>query len=379
MAGSVLAAGTALLTVLIVYLARRYNIGGDSIEGVQRAHSHWAPRLGGVPIFIAFMAWLAYDREPGAYETKLWLLCLLPAFSAGLAEDLTRKVGPWPRLLLTMVGACLAWFYLDVRVDRLGPGFLDNLLHALPLLSFAVTLLFVGGAAHAINIIDGYNGLASSYAMVVLTAVLVMALRVHDALVVSLAMAALAATFGFFLLNFPYGRIFLGDSGSYFLGTVIAFLLVTLTSRHADISPMFAAVLLVYPVWETLFSMYRRRVLRGEPSMAPDAAHLHSLLHKRLVRSNFAEHDERARLWMNSLTTVYALAMPALCAIAALLLWRSSLGLLAVFLAFIGGYMGLYQSLVRFRTPRRLSVRRNWGVGSGSSDMPALEEAESLK
>lgn len=367
------AAFSVVLTALTIYLARRFNIGVDSSPGVQRAHRHWAPRLGGVPIFIGLATWICL--RPELPTALVWLMCLAPAFAAGLAEDLTQKVGPWPRLLLTMTGAALAWFYLDVRVERLGPGVIDALLASSPVLSLGITLLFVSGASHALNIIDGYNGLASSYAMAVLVAVLIVALRVNDAQIIAVASGTLAATYGFFMLNFPYGRIFLGDGGSYLLGTVIAFLLVLLVSRHPEVSPMFAAVLLVYPVWETLFSIYRRRA-RGQSSMRPDAAHLHSLVHKRLVRSNHGEHEHRARVLMNSATTLYALALTALTATAAMLFWQDSITLLAVFFGFIGVYLSLYRSLVRFTSPRRLSVRGTWSGGSGGSDeVPELYES----
>lgn len=347
----------------VIALAKRYKLGADSTPGVQRFHTHWVPRLGGVPIFLALAVWILFMQQglsPDQHGAWLWIACLAPAFAAGLLEDLTAKVGSWPRLLATMAGAALAWWQIDVQIVRLGPNFLDGWLVASPLLSLAVTMLFVGGGAHALNIIDGYNGLASSYALVVLFAILVVAGRVQDMELMYLSAGAIVATLGFFVINFPHGRMFLGDSGAYLLGTVIGFLLAVLVSRHPQVSPMFAAVLLVYPVWETLFSMYRKKFLRGQSPMQPDGIHLHMLLYKRLVRTNQGRPSGHTKVMMNSATTLYSLSMSVGTAVLAMALWTSSLALLGVFMAFIVGYVWLYFSLVRFRAHRQLSMRAVW-------------------
>jgi len=355
-----------VLGLAVIYGARRFNLGADSHQGVQRFHTHWVPRLGGVPIFLSLALWILLvveEIQPDFQRSLLWVLCLTPAFAIGLAEDLTEKVGSWPRLITTMGGAALAWWLLDAQVVRLGLSPLDAWLAATPIASLLVTMLFVGGAAHSVNIIDGYNGLASSYALVVLFAILIVAGQVQDIRLVYTAAGAIAATLGFFVLNFPSGRLFLGDSGAYLLGTVLAFLLTLLVYRNPEVSPMFAAVLLVYPVWETLFSIYRKKFLRGTSPMQPDGVHLHMLLYKRLVRTNVDVGSGKRKIYMNSATTLYTLGLSTLMAVVGLSLWENTFALLCAFWLFIGGYLMLYFSLVRFRTPRQLSLRAAWLSG----------------
>jgi UDP-N-acetylmuramyl pentapeptide phosphotransferase/UDP-N-acetylglucosamine-1-phosphate transferase len=352
-----------VLGLAVIAVARNLDIGADSHHGIQRSHAHWVPRLGGIPIFISLSLWILLvvdEIQPDFQRSLLWVACLTPAFALGLMEDLTQRIGAWPRLLTTMFGAGLAWWLLNIQVVRLGLPVLDNWLMATPLLSLAITMLFVGGAAHAINIIDGYNGLASSYAITTMFAILVVAGQVHDIKLLYTAAGAITATLGFFVLNFPGGRLFLGDSGAYLLGTVISFMLTLLVYRNPDVSPMFAAVLLVYPVWELLFSSYRRRVLRGAPAMQADASHLHTLIYKRLVRSHLARPQGRRRIMMNSATTLYTLPLTAGTAALAMAFWDNTVALCCVFALFIAGYLGLYFSLVRFRAPRRLSMRATW-------------------
>jgi UDP-GlcNAc:undecaprenyl-phosphate/decaprenyl-phosphate GlcNAc-1-phosphate transferase len=352
-----------VLGLAVIAAARKLNLGADNHGGVQRFHTHWVPRLGGVPIFVTLALWILLvvdEIQPDFRRTLLWVLCLTPAFAVGLLEDLTQKVGSWPRLLTTMAGAGLAWWLLNAQIVRLGLPALDAWLAATPVASLLVTMLFVGGAAHSVNIIDGYNGLASSYALVVLLAVLVVAGQVGDIKLMYTAVGAIAATLGFFVLNFPGGRMFLGDSGAYLLGTVLAFLLTILVYRNPQVSPMFAAALLVYPVWETLFSMYRKKILRGTSPMQPDGLHLHMLLYKRLVRTNVSVTGGRRGIQMNSATTLYALSLSATTGVLAISLWQNTVALFAVFCGFIIGYLMLYSALVRFRTPAQLSLRASW-------------------
>lgn len=370
----VLFGSSLVLVAVTIVAAARSGLSQVRRDGPQQFHEHPVSRLGGVPIAIGLGIWITTDglQEPPTSAGVLLIAALLPAFFAGLAEDVTHRVGAGARLLLTMIGAGFAWTVLDLQVTRLGPDAIDAALGALPLLSLLVTLLFVGGAAHALNIVDGYNGLAASYVLLVLGAILMVALRVGDAQVATLAAGTMAATAAFLVFNFPYGKIFLGDGGSYLLGTVLGFLLVMLVHRNPEVSPWFAALLLVYPVWETLFSMYRKIVLRGQSAMQPDGVHLHMLVYKRLVRSN-GVRGERQRRLMNSTTSLYFAAANFAVAAFAVAFWNSTVTLALAFLAAVATYIATYAALVRFRA-RRLAVRRVWTHRPEDLDVEAAYE-----
>lgn len=349
-----------LLVAGTIRIAARVGLSRDRRSGPQQFHVHDVSRLGGIPIALSLGAWIAtagFTAMPAA-EDVLLIGALIPALLAGLAEDFTHRIGAATRLLLTMVCAGFAWAMLGLQVTRLGPDAIDAMLGAVPVLSLMVTLLFVGGAAHALNIIDGYNGLAGSYVLLALAAILTVAQGVGDARVVMLASGALAATAAFFVFNFPYGRIFLGDGGSYLLGTVLGFLLVMLVHRNPGVSPWFAALLLVYPVWETLFSMYRKIVLRGQSAMQPDGMHLHMLVYKRLVRVNGVRTGRR-KVLMNSATSLYFAIANLIVALFAIAFWDSTATLVMGFIAAIAAYMAIYGALVRFRA-HWLSLRWIW-------------------
>lgn len=348
---------SAVLTGLVIVVAERRQWAGDVTTGVQRFHGHWVTRLGGLAILLALACWLA--GAPGVPERAqgaLWLACLLPAFAAGLAEDWTGRVGAWPRLAATFAGAALAWSVLDVQLVRLGPAWLDARLAELPLASLGLTVLLVGGMAHAVNLIDGYNGLAGTYALLTLLAIAWVAAAVGDAQLAWLALGLAGTTAGFLAWNFPGGRIFLGDGGAYLLGTMIAFLLVRLVRDHAEVAPAFAALLVAYPTCEVLFSIWRKRILRGRSPLQPDGVHLHMLLYKRLARSCRRDvGPDEARL-RNAATTLYAAPLLLGAVVPALLWWSEGARLAVATLALAAAYLGGYAALVRFAMPAALRL-----------------------
>jgi UDP-N-acetylmuramyl pentapeptide phosphotransferase/UDP-N-acetylglucosamine-1-phosphate transferase len=224
-----------------------------------------------------------------------------------------------------------------------------------------LALFVVAGLTNAINIIDGFNGLASMCCMIMFAGLAIVAFQVGDIWIGAAALLMASATLGLFVLNYPLGLIFLGDGGAYFLGFVLAELGILLLARNPGVSPLFPLLLCAYPVVETLFSMYRRKVLRGRPIDAPDGVHLHSLIYRRLVRWAVGSRDARALVRRNSLTAPYLWVACALSAVPAVLWWDDSLMLSLLILGYVLIYVSLYWRIVRFRTPRWLVRGRHFG------------------
>ena len=201
----------------------------------------------------------------------------------GLAEDITKKVGVKARLLATIFSgliACLLTGYSLGPVEL--PG-IDQLLAYWPI-SLLVTAFAVGGIANAINIIDGVNGLASGTVMIILTGFAVLSWIAGDSVLLSICLVILGGIGGFFVLNFPLGKIFFGDAGAYTAGFLLAVLAVILPLRNPEISPVCGLLALGYPVIETMVSIHRRTVRQGTNPGQPDRLHLHSLVFRDLAR-----------------------------------------------------------------------------------------------
>jgi UDP-GlcNAc:undecaprenyl-phosphate GlcNAc-1-phosphate transferase len=214
----------------------------------------------------------------------------------------------------------------------------------------------VAGVAHAVNIIDGLNGLAGVTTLLASVALAVVAWSVGDAFVFQTASILAASIAGFLAVNFPSGRIFLGDGGAYLVGLALAVLSVLLVHRNAEVSAWFPLVLLAYPVWETLFSMYRRK-LRGHPACRADALHLHTLVYRRVVRWKGPRASLEDRVVRNSLACVRLLSIPMATTAVALASWDRSLLLQGAALGFAVVYVVVYRRIVQFRVPARLVWR----------------------
>jgi UDP-N-acetylmuramyl pentapeptide phosphotransferase/UDP-N-acetylglucosamine-1-phosphate transferase len=328
-------------------------------SGPQKFHAAPVPRVGGLGVYGGLCVAAAAGWWGGwadAAQAVLLLLCVLPAFAAGLAEDLTKNVTPRMRLLACAVSAGLAAGLLGALIDRADVEWLDALADAWPLLPLLLTLVGVAGVANSVNIIDGFNGLASMCVMLILGALAFVAWHVGDTFVLRLSLACVAAVLGFFVWNYPAGLIFLGDGGAYFLGFMVAELAILLVQRNEMVSPMFGLLVCIYPIFETLFSMVRRR-LRGRrrAALEPDGIHLHSLLFRRVVRwAVGGARNARALNRRNSMTSPYLWAICLLSIAPAVMFYDNTPALLLCLLAFSSGYVLLYASIVRFKTPRWL-------------------------
>jgi len=155
---------------------------------------------------------------------------------------------------------------------------------------------------------------------------------------------------GFFMLNYPFGKIFLGDGGAYFIGFIVGFLSVFLIFKHRDVSPWYPFVLSIYPVFETLFSIYRRKFSRRYRPLEPDALHLHTLIYRRLtLKLGFKNSFFRNSAVMPLLMVIY---LPF--AIIANLYWHNSLVLAMLSFIYMGLYITLYRSIIRFKIKMRM-------------------------
>ncbi|MDM4767501.1 glycosyltransferase [Pelomonas sp. SE-A7] len=361
---SILALSFAVAAVVTLLIVRSAHLHGrvsadHDLSGPQKFHSRAVPRIGGLAIFLGFcggsLALAMRSQSASWQQIGALVLCSLPAFGAGFLEDLTKNVSPMRRLLAAMLSAGLGAWLLGGVIDRTEIPGLDWIA-ATSVGSFLLALLVVSGVSNSINIIDGMNGLASMCTAIMLAGLAYVALQVGDQLVAALAIIVIGAALGFFLWNYPFGLVFLGDGGAYFLGFVLAELAILLLVRNEAVSPMFPLLLCVYPVWETVFSMYRRRVVRGRPMGMPDGIHLHSLIYRRLMRWALGSKDAAILTRRNSLTAPYLWVLCSLSVVPASLWWDDTATLRWVLMLFVACYVLLYWRIVRFKAPRWLVV-----------------------
>ena len=350
------------LTLFAVALAQRHAhlFNDHDLSGPQKFHARPVPRVGGVGIVAGAVAGmlvvLVHDRTIGLQGLVL-LACGAPTFVAGLSEDITKRISPRRRLFFTAMSAALAVWLLEAVITRTAIPGLDWVV------SFyagagLVTVFVVAGVANSLNIIDGFNGLSSMCGVLILACLCYVGVLVGDELVTMLALAGIGAMLGFFVWNYPAGLIFLGDGGAYFLGFYVAELAILLLHRNPQVSPMFPLLLCIYPVFETVFSIYRRKILRDVSPGLPDGLHLHSLVYRRLIRWAVGNKSAKALTRRNSMTSPYLWMLCMTAVVPAVLFWNNTAVLAAFVLLFGVTYVALYWRIVRFKAPRWLVFRR---------------------
>ncbi|MEA3419663.1 MAG: glycosyltransferase [Campylobacterota bacterium] len=333
-----IASGTLItsfvIQIIVIYLSHKHDFFIDSHtdEKPQNFHTFSTPRAGGIGIVVAMLSLLL---TPLGW--KLFLSVLL-AFASGIVEDFHLSVKPKTRLLLQFVAATGAVLLTHSVVTYLGFGIY------LPYwLGVVFSIFAIIGMMNAVNIIDGFNGLASGIILLILLSFGLVSDKVGDTQILAIIVVTASAVFGFFLLNFPKGKIFLGDGGAYLLGFMAALTGIFLAGNYEKVSPWFILAVLIYPAWEVLFSVYRK-MKAGRSPLEPDPYHMHMLIYRHVTHNN-------------PLTAVVILAgvgpfilLPALYA-------NNSGANFATSLIFIIFYTLLYRYLYRKETARNQEER----------------------
>ncbi len=335
-------ATTFVLSVLVVLTTRWHGfLSLDESAGVQKVHAHPTPRVGGLPMVLGLLAAVVVSPPDLRNKIAPWLLAGSPAFAFGLAEDLTKRVGVTTRLMATMASGVLAWVLTGYVLTSVNVWGVDWLLQ-FTAVAVVFTAFAVGGVANAINIIDGLNGLASSMVLWALLGIATLAASLGDAVLASTCLLLAACVLGFFVVNWPLGKLFLGDGGSYFLGFALAWACVLLVERHAQVSAFAALLLCIHPITEVLFSVYRRKVRHQHPGH-PDRLHFHSLVKRRVMQRLLPKSSKTVR---NSVGGLLVGGMSLLPAVLVQWVYSSTLASLAAVVVLGLGYVWLYQRMV---------------------------------
>ncbi|OPY56447.1 MAG: putative undecaprenyl-phosphate N-acetylglucosaminyl 1-phosphate transferase [Pelotomaculum sp. PtaU1.Bin035] len=272
------------IALLVTPLVRKwaFRCGAVDRPNKRKVHEKIMPRLGGLAIYLSFVVAVIVTREVTRQVAGMMvggsLIVLL-----GFIDD-TRGVSPRMKLAGQIVAAC-AVVPFGLRVDFLTNPFSTELI-ALGLLSVPVTVLWLVSVTNAVNLIDGLDGLAGGTSFI---ALLTLAAAVwietgrtggsqgqEDAIVLALVFAG--AVFGFLRYNFYPARIFLGDSGSMYLGYNVAVLAIMGLAKGATfISVIIPVVILGIPLLDTVFAVVRR-YCGHRPILQPDKEHLHHKL-----------------------------------------------------------------------------------------------------
>ena len=268
---------------------------------VQSAHSGFVPRVGGLAIYISIIVLIpllsfgfiplsvVFDLD--AEQLTLLILSAAPVFSIGLAEDLGYDMSPKARLIASATSSLIVILLFKVWLGSLGIPGVDAVLMFAPF-GILFTIFATVGVVNAFNLIDGLNGLSSYVTVSVAVSLSIIAFQTGNTQVSTFLVLVVAAVLGFMVLNFPMGKIFLGDGGAYALGHLLVWSAIILTNGAIEVSAFAILLVFFWPVADTGLAIWRRWKL-GNPTDCPDRLHFHQLA-MRFLEIRFFGRDRRA-------------------------------------------------------------------------------------
>jgi len=273
----------ALLTPLVRELSHRFGLLDHGLSS-RKIHGRPVPRLGGIAIVVGFYApllgLLFLQSNVGgmllANRNQALGLFLGGIVIAGLGvyDDL-RGAGARKKFAVQFLVAGLL-YYLGFRVDAIANPFGAPLL--LGPFSLPVTLLWIVGIINAMNLIDGLDGLAGGVALVAVCTIFLVSFHRNQPLMILFCAALAGSILGFLFYNFNPASIFMGDTGSMFLGFVLATSSITSGQKASTaVTVLIPIVILGLPILDTLLAM-SRRAIRGRPLFRADKEHIHHRL-----------------------------------------------------------------------------------------------------
>ena len=314
---------------LIIILSSGYGFSrrGDIDEvAIQSAHSGFVPRVGGLAIYIGILVLiplLSFGFIPlsvvfdfNTEQLTLLILSASPVFSIGLAEDLGYNMSPKARLIASAISSMIVILLFKVWLDSLGiPGF-DTLLMFAPFGIF-FTIFATVGVVNAFNLIDGLNGLSSYVTVSVAVSLSIIAFESGNTQISTFLVLIVAAVLGFMVLNFPMGKIFLGDGGAYAMGHLLVWSSIILINSANEVSAFAVLLIFFWPVADTGLAIWRRWKL-GNPTDRPDRLHFHQLA-MRFLEIRFFGRERRG--FANPLATLILIPLISAPQVLGVLFW----------------------------------------------------------
>lgn len=264
------------------------SLGLKNYRADHRVHEGEVPRLGGLVIFSLFLIFfLNFSDIEISNFVYICSLSLIPACFASIKEDLFHNVRPALRFLALLLSATLFVIYFKSELPSLSNTFLSPLFSLKIMYPFFYIIALVA-IANGCNLLDGMNGLCAISVIASLVSLFIISMNVGDLQIMTITFVMTIIILSFFAINYPLGKIFLGDFGAYFLGLFLGMFTIIFFGKHNELSRWLAVLVLIYPFTEVSFSLFRRLFSRRS-IYKPDNNHLHSLVYLTLKNNSLSK------------------------------------------------------------------------------------------
>ena len=325
---------------------RFWNRPDLNISKKRAAHALPTSRLGGLGVGASILLIVLLNDNVWHLEIAL---ASFPIFLAGLMEDFGKPMKPRLRLAVGALSAAIFILFEEHVIVDIGIIGADKLLAYWPI-SVAFTIFCVVALINALNFIDGINGLASGKTMVAAFALLLLANQYDEPNLTLLGTAIFSATLGLFMLNFPQGRIFLGDAGAYTLGFLLAVSFITLQSKNPEISAWAIMLIIFWPIVDMAHAILRRR-LKHNRADRPDFLHFHHVVMRSLIISSGGRLTKSVA---NPLATAIILPLASIPVALGVIYHERDVVCVTLFCLFAVLFGLLHRNLIRLVTLRKI-------------------------
>lgn len=328
---------------LLIISTKKFHInftsrGHSGKSGIQNIHKIPTPRLGGIAIIIAFFIFhfLIEMQNKEIYYTILFSSLII--FMVGIIDDFGFIIKPIWRLMFSAVASLIMVFYTGLWLQNISTPILEQLMQ-ISFFAIFFTVFAVTGVVHSFNLIDGLNGLSLGISIIIGMTLCTIALYFEDTTLALFSIGICICAIGILVLNFPFGLIFLGDSGSHILGYFLAWNAIILIHKYPEISAWSILLCFFWPVMETLFSIYRRLLDKVSTNTA-DLRHFHHLIFTILIRNKIIKFENNVA---NPLASFLILNLAGLPCIMSLIFFENIIIIVSIVFIFTTFYLILYR------------------------------------
>ena len=350
------------ISVILVILSRLQSRKRDDLRAVQACHVQPTSRYGGVAVAVGLCgALLVFPTAQSGLMLEL-ILCALPVFVAGLAEDAGWRVPPVWRLAASVCSSLVAILVFETVITRLGVAPLDAVFaHRLPAL--LLTALVMSGVCQAFNLVDGLHGLCGFASLVTAGALALIGLKTGHDQAVQVLWVVMAAVGGFLMVNFPRGLLFLGDAGAYVIGLILACIAVEMLKQQPDLSPWAVVLVFFWPLADMVFAV-ARRTGKKRSSFGADRMHFHHVIMRSVAILVLGESN---RPVSNPITSLILLPLMAAPATLGVLFWNRNGQAFALVLLMSIVFVLAYRGAVSAAKARSFGLIEREGAQSAAS------------
>ena len=272
-----------LFSILLIFISKLQGKKGiiNLRKSPQTLHKRSISRFGGISIFFSLLIVSFYDSSENYEFLRTALYCSSPIFILGILDDFQLEIKPFFRLLIVFPSAYLSYYFLGVEAYSVDIPYLDYLFK-FEIFSILFICFAVAGMVNAFNMIDGINGLVLLYSLTICILIVLFQSSSSSAQINLFFVAIFFAILAVFILNFPFGRIFLGDGGAYFLGIMLSIGVIKYYQIN-DLSPWYVFSVFIYPITDVLISIIRR-IIAKVSIFNPENKHLHHIVFLRVKK-----------------------------------------------------------------------------------------------